>query len=38
MNYIIYNFYKQMDTAKAKIDADLLILALSPLKQLKVQN
>ena len=38
MHYIILNFYKEMDTTKTKIDGDLLNLALSPLKQLKIQN
>ena len=38
MYHIILNIYKQLDTAKAKLDADLLNLALSALKQLKITN
>ena len=35
---IILNFNKQMNTHKAKMNADLLNLALPPIKQLKIQN
>ena len=38
MYYIISNFNKQMNTIKAKINACLINLALSPLKQMKIQN
>ena len=36
--YLIYNFYKQINMTKAKINAYLLNLALSQLKQLKIKN
>ena len=36
MYYIISNFNKELNTTKAKINAYLLNLAISPLKQLKI--
>ena len=38
MYHIIYNFNKQMNITKAKINSYFLNLALSSSKQLKIQN